>query len=125
MTPAGVEKAKHAAGLQRMRQKFLSHWTHDGRAKGLRRKRPTTSFSFRKALLSLVRLLAVVDHVAFGFNPGTSFRTGFSAITFEGKVNTWPTDSSAVSSSLESDMSVIYSTGSAFAALKSDGSVIK
>ena len=63
-------------------------------------------------------------------NRGTSWRNkyAFAALKTSGNVITWGGsslggDSSQVSSSLSSGVSVIYSTSEAFAALKTDGSV--
>ena len=78
------------------------------------------------ALLVLSREL----RITFAYNPGTSWKINyaFAALKTSGSVITWGDssnggDSSQVSSSLSSGVSVIYSTAYAFAALKTDGSV--
>ena len=78
------------------------------------------------ALLVLSREL----RITFAYNIGTSWKNGnaFAALKTSGSAITWGDssyggDSSQVSSSLSSGVSVIYSTDFAFAALKTDGSV--
>ena len=80
-------------------------------------------------ILALLALLVELWST-FAYNPGTSWRNdyAFAPLKTSGGVITWGRsdyggDSSQVSSSLSSGVSVIYSTGYAFAALKTDGSV--
>ena len=68
--------------------------------------------------------------ITFAFNVGASWKNfnAFAALKTSGSAITWGSssdggDSSQVSSSLSSGVSVIYSTAGAFAALKTDGSV--
>ena len=79
-------------------------------------------------LALLVLLIELWSTLAY--NPGTSWRNefAFAALKTSGNVITWGSsssggDSSQVSSSLSSGVSMIYSTYAAFAALKTDGSV--
>ena len=80
----------------------------------------------------ILALLALLEEfwITFAGNLGTSWRNinAFAALKISGGVITWGSssfggDSSGVSSSLSSGVSVIYSTLYAFAALKTDGSV--
>ena len=80
----------------------------------------------------ILALLALIGEfwITFAYNVGASWRdyNAFAALKTNGGVTTWGDsaaggDSSQVSSSLSSGVSVIYSTDSAFAALKTDGSV--
>ena len=80
-------------------------------------------------LLDLLLLLGEF-WITFAYNAGTSWQNmrAFAALKTSGSVITWGSsgsggDSSQVSSSLSSGVSVTYSTEGAFAALKTDGSV--
>ena len=80
-------------------------------------------------LLDLLLLLGEF-WITFAYNAGASWRNynAFAALKTNGGVTTWGDsaaggDSSQVSSSLSSGVSVIYSAYGAFAALKTDGSV--
>ena len=81
-------------------------------------------------LILALLVLLVELWSTFAYNPGSSWRNdyAFAALKISGGVITWGSSSSGgnssqVSSSLSSGVSVIYSTIYAFAALKTDGSV--
>ncbi len=82
-------------------------------------------------LLSFLLVLCNIGQRVHGYNSGTAWRNNaaFAALKSDVSVATWGSpshggDSSSVSGSLASGVSVIYSTEGAFAALKSDGSVV-
>ena len=81
-------------------------------------------------LILALLVLLVELWSTFAYNPGSSWRNdyAFAALKISGGVITWGSstyggNSSQVSSSLSSGVSVIYSIDYAFAALKTDGSV--